>query len=508
MPKLLRYGLAALLVLVVLTDSYAQRRGKTRVAAPPVEDTTITKMYTCGLLNSTLPHASFVTIPDTTSPLKTTTLTVVGCAEPFVHGTLVRKPDRVIRRELRTIPGEAFTKEELIASQRKVRQLNYYDTVPARSLPLAFTEEKIEPAEEELPPPPDCRETNAINMAGHAEAYPYLSADGLRLYFTSSREGGHGRFFISRRASVNDPFGKPEVLSKHLTDGYYAGTLTADELTLCMVYAGDMFISIRKSTREEFPEPVKVAGASDHYHFGPAISPDGKEIMVMKTVNGRDRISIYKRIGNYTVKADGELPVPKGEPCPGQFSKNGLAYYFSIEIGEEEHLWRYSRTSLDHRFVDLQELPVQMKGLKNNLQPSVNSDGSILVFVTSPNELWQTDDILLVNNVKGFNVADQFSNVVSNQNNTMKVMSKLAASELSIYPNPFQANITIDMNESPAPGTTLTLYDLAGRSVRKEMLTNRRTTLSLEKFTPGVYVYHVVDGNGQVISSGKLVKGQ
>lgn len=423
---------------------------------------------------------------------------------PVLAFSIDSDAQRRARRLAPPPPMESQTTTTVV-SYREVRKSDFPDT--PRKIPVVFTEAEPVTNEEELPPPPDCRETNAINMHGQAEAYPYLSADGLRLYFTSSREGGHGRFFISTRKSIHDPFGAPTVLSRHLEDGYYAGTLTADELTLCMVMSGDMYISIRKSIRDEFPEPVKVEGTSDNYHFGPAISPDGKEIMVMETVNDKDHIRIYKRTGLYTVKEDGVLPVPEGEPCPGQYSKNGLAYYFSIEIGEEENIWRYSRTSLQNRFADLQELPVQMKGLKNNLQPSVNGDGSILVFVTSPNELWQTDDILLVNNVKGFDVPDVFTNVVSNETNTMKVMSKLTTTSLNIYPNPFHANITIDMNETPAAGTTLTLYDLAGRKMRQEMLTNRRTTLSLDRFIAGVYIYHVVDANGRVISSGKLVKG-
>src|SRR5262245_38395074 len=76
--------------------------------------------------------------------------------------------------------------------------------------------------------------TKLVNKPGVADAYPFLSGDGLRLYFTSNREGGHGRFFISKRNNLTEPFGEPVVLSKHLTDGYYAGSLTADELTLCM----------------------------------------------------------------------------------------------------------------------------------------------------------------------------------------------------------------------------------------------------------------------------------
>ena len=155
---------------------------------------------------------------------------------------------------------------------------------------------------------PDCRETNSINKTKVADSYPYVTEDGLRLYFTSNREGGHGRFFTSTRKSVNDPFGEPKVLSPNLTDGFYAGTLTADELTLCMVNSGAMYISIRSDKSAAFPAPVKLVGATGNYHFGPSISPDGKEIFVTVTMEGKgDRTRIYKRTGTYQVERVKEL---------------------------------------------------------------------------------------------------------------------------------------------------------------------------------------------------------
>jgi hypothetical protein len=111
--------------------------------------------------------------------------------------------------------------------------------------------------------------TSLVNKPNVADAYPFLSGDGLRLYFTSNREGGHGRFFISERSSVMVPFGEAMVLSSKLTDGYYAGSLTRDELTLCMVKEGKLYISKRTEVGAEFEEPVLVEGIKSNYHYGP-----------------------------------------------------------------------------------------------------------------------------------------------------------------------------------------------------------------------------------------------
>lgn len=406
---------------------------------------------------------------------------------------------------------------------------------------------------DENPGTPECRETKSINISNKADSYPYITEDGLRLYFTSNREGGHGRFFISTRKNLGEPFGEPKVLSKNLTDGYYAGTLTADELTLCMVMSGDMYISVRKNLQDEFSNPVKVAGQSDEYHFGPSISPDGKQIIVTVTTSGKDKPWIYERTGTYSVGASKTLPeVPAGEAGPGQFSKDGLYYYLSIETDKTEHLWRYSRASLAADFSNLEELPEQMKGLRCILQPSLNKDGSVLVFVTAENNLWDDDEILLVNSVKrnldlpklpddifaniNATVAEpekvsppqtlEYSDVIIKEKEVVtaaqpsatvqtnataknvKPLNAVSAIQAKVYPNPFVSAIRIEINNLPDAGALFILYDVSGKQLKAERISNSLTSLSLDKLVPGVYSYTITGRSGEMITSGKLVKAE
>lgn len=465
---LLRFCFCSLLIVTLILETSAQRTGRRRAPAVTTTENTIQKAH-------------------------------------------------VSRRELRTIPGELFSRDT------SVKEILNDDTKEKNHA--------------------DCKETNGINKANKADAYPYLSADGLRLYFTSNREGGHGRFFISTRKSINDPFTDPKVLSKNLTDGYYAGTLTADELTLCMVNSGDMYISIRSDKNAEFPLPIKVTGTIDEYSFGPSISQDGTEIFVTVKIKDKDATRIYKRTGLYTVEEKGLLAIPEGyDADPGQLSKDGLSYYLSLDGNDGDHLWKYTRTSTADNFSNPVELPDQIKGLKNILQPSLNGDGSIIVFVTSPNNGWDGDDILLVNTFnKNFVYPKLVDSVVSIAGNTVKMIdkpvlrqfieysssvkqdlnsatdsrTKIKAQDISggefqlkVYPNPFVGGINIVLSENPGDGVQFNLYDLSGKVIRKEKLYDIRTNMSLNQLSAGAYTYQVIDDKGKLISSGKLVKGQ
>jgi hypothetical protein len=420
-----------------------------------------------------------------------------------------------------------------------VKKVSKIDSIVPKSFP-SLTDVSIAEKNAETV---DCKETNGINKDNVADAYPYLTEDGLRLYFTSNREGGHGRFFISTRKSIYDPFIEPKILSKKLTDGYYAGTLTADELTLCMVKSGAMYISIRHNKNEEFPLPVKLEGASTNYHFGPSISRDGTEIFVTVTIGTKDVTRIYKRTAAYTVKEKGKLDVPAGhEASPGQLSKDGLSYYLSIESKDNEHLWKYTRPSTADNFASPVELTEPIKGLKQYMQPTLNGDGTIMVFVTSPGNMWNGDDIVLVNTFKTNLVYPKLADsIISNAGNTAKMINKISSPELieyattlkeelnspkqsttkvkypgngsalchlKVYPNPFATGVIIEISEVPGHGALFNLYDLSGKIIKQEKISNLRTNLSVAHISAGVYTYQVIDGNGQLISSGKLVKAQ
>jgi hypothetical protein len=378
----------------------------------------------------------------------------------------------------------------------------------------AISQEEIDPKEKSInsskPQKFDSPLTKLVNKPGVADAYPFLSGDGLRLYFTSNREGGHGRFFISTRKNVTDPFGEPVVLSKNLTDGYYAGSLTADELTLCMVKSGKMYISKRISLTSEFSEPVQVKGIKENYHFGPSISPDGNDIIVMSSSGSNDIVKIYNKVSGTEYRETGELPIPDGsDPGPGQFSKDGLSYYFSFENpGKEVSIWRYTRRSVADKFVDLEELPVKINALQRNFQPTVNADASIIVHTTSQNDLWEEDDIVLVIDPdKALTAPEQFTSVLKNNDNSLTVKNKITTLQVKTFPNPFLSDIILEMSELPSDGTTFILYDLGGKMIKHQRIISMRSNIQLGNLPSAIYIYQVIDGKKKLISSGKLVKG-
>jgi hypothetical protein len=134
--------------------------------------------------------------------------------------------------------------------------------------------------------PPVCSSANEYN--------PWISADGLELYFSSSRSGGYGYsdIYVTRRATTNDPWSETENLGPVVNSTYNEVwlSLSPDGLLLLFSeseseptrpggYGGhDMWMARRASLSAPWQAPVNLGPmvngpGGDHI---PRISADGR----------------------------------------------------------------------------------------------------------------------------------------------------------------------------------------------------------------------------------------
>ena len=116
------------------------------------------------------------------------------------------------------------------------------------------------------------------------ELWPSISADGLTLYFSGLRPGGHGSGDIwqTTRPTVNDNWGLPVNLGSPINSEHDDGAacISADGLELYFtsersgVY--DLYVSRRATTDDKLGEPVNLSVLnSAHEESGASLSTDG-----------------------------------------------------------------------------------------------------------------------------------------------------------------------------------------------------------------------------------------
>ncbi len=120
----------------------------------------------------------------------------------------------------------------------------------------------------------------------YREFSPKLSADGLALFFGSTRPGAGGSdIWQTTRSSTNDPFGVATIVeSVNTTNNEDSPCLSADGLTLFFksnrsggVGGYDIWYATRSAVTEAFDVPANLGSAvnSPFEDGGPSISADG-----------------------------------------------------------------------------------------------------------------------------------------------------------------------------------------------------------------------------------------
>jgi hypothetical protein len=154
---------------------------------------------------------------------------------------------------------------------------------------------------------------NAVNMGtpintSSDDVEPWITADGLELYYASYRAGGYGYCDIwgTKRTTTNDPWGQPVNLGPLVNSPYeeHVTALSPDGLLLLFAgcrtcgscptprpggYGGDDMWMARRVTLSDPWQPAVnlgpiVNGPADNYF--PRISPDGSTLYYIEYLGG------------------------------------------------------------------------------------------------------------------------------------------------------------------------------------------------------------------------------
>lgn len=242
----------------------------------------------------------------------------------------------------------------------------------------------------------DSSKVAQLNTETEAEAYPFLSADGLRLYYTS---GESGKIFLSERKSIDSPFVDAHLLSRNLPKDLNGATLTANELEIYLFDIFRSYYSKRNSVNDEFATPTVIRELGT-WHGRPSISPDGKELIAIYT---RDTVQHFVKNSAGVFTITGTLDYPKGfVPAAGQFSKDGLSYIMTANKKEQDNkgeevnnilILKYSRSSVNSPFKAYEIILNELH--QKPFQITMDADQRILIAVLNTGEWkWESNNLV------------------------------------------------------------------------------------------------------------------
>jgi len=248
-----------------------------------------------------------------------------------------------------------------------------------------------------------------VNYGSALDGEPSISADGLSLYFVSIRTGGYGAgdIWVTTRASVSDPWGKPENLGPAVNSSAWDGepSISSDGLSL---YFGsqrsggsgmaDLWVTTRASVSDPWGQAV---------NLGPTINTPFDDVDVCISADGLSLYIDTFREGGYgstdlwvakreTLSDPWSEPINLGptinttesESAPS-ISADGLVLFFSDFFGPrpggygEYDIWMATRASVSDPWGEPKNLGPAINTSARDLHPNISADGSTLYFTST-----------------------------------------------------------------------------------------------------------------------------
>jgi len=249
-----------------------------------------------------------------------------------------------------------------------------------------------------------------IVNSGSYEESSSMSADGLSLYFASPPPSGVGDpdIWMTTRATKADEWGEPVHLGARVNTEYreQAPCISANGLELYFASSRgytdinfDIWKTTRETTEDDWGEPVKLGPNvnSNEFDFATSLSPDGLSLFLGSTRGGgswnADLWLTTRETTNDPWGAPVNLgptinsPAHDGFPSVSAdgrtlfFSGWGLAPYRSGGLGSDLWMTRRAATS------DNWSMPVNLGPIVNSpaneVGPNISADGSTLYFTSN-----------------------------------------------------------------------------------------------------------------------------
>jgi Tol biopolymer transport system component len=217
---------------------------------------------------------------------------------------------------------------------------------------------------------------------------PALSGDGLRMVFESNRPGGVGGYdlYESTRPDAQSPFGSPVPIAELNDAGHQGGPwLSVDGLTLYFVdQVGTeerVYVTRRPSVDQPFGPRETVPGLETTRAWGPTLSDDGLEIFYGWFVQNLDVFHATRATPDGAFSAPVRLAELNTASSEGfvDLHGDGLTIYFSSNRSGTEQIYQARRPARGASFEPPALVP-ELASSSHTAHPELSRDGTTLVF--------------------------------------------------------------------------------------------------------------------------------
>jgi len=298
------------------------------------------------------------------------------------------------------------------------------------------------------------RNLKEVNMEGGTDAYPWLSKDGLRLFWTQTIDG-MDQIVQAERPNLEATFGQASVMGLNLVGlDNMSVWLSADELTALHTVREEgkinLYFSQRKNKKEEFSTAAAILsleGIADlEFISAPSLTQDLGELYIYHSGSNGQQILRFK-LGAFPGLYQFEDVLIEGDDIePGRLSHDGLRFVCN---NAQRELLIFERSSLSEEWVEQESIP-----LPSDFSQIAFSEQE-MVMVHSYDRLWESNQLHLAKSI----FASKSQRLAAENAEELK---------LQLYPHPVQQRFTVaPLLPQEASLERAELYGLSGQKLRE-----------------------------------------
>ncbi len=250
-----------------------------------------------------------------------------------------------------------------------------------------------------------------LNQEEKADAYSWLSKDGLRLYFT--RDNSSDEIWKAERKRLKDEFINPKTVAINGIVGDYdvfSCWLTEDEQTVFFVthknsdgFMTTLYKANYDETSKSFNNPIKInltggeiSETSSVFISGPSLTADLSQLFVYyNDEHSIERIAFFTTTDGINYSFNSFMNNAENY-CPGSLADEGLSYYLTLR-DENNLLVKLTRPNLNSEFGNPEYfiLDSTINSDKNYYQPFVNTELGI-ISLTYGLGTWESNNLAII----------------------------------------------------------------------------------------------------------------
>jgi len=338
------------------------------------------------------------------------------------------------------------------------------------------------------------RNLKEVNMEGSTDAYPWLSRDGLRLFWTQTIDG-MDQIVQAERPNLETPFGQASLMGLNLEKAENMSVwLSEDELiavhTVREEGEVDLYFSERKNKKEEFSTAAAILsleGVADlEFISAPSLTQDMEELYIYHSGANNKQILRFK-LGAFPGLYQFEDVLIEGADIePGRLSHDGLRFVCN---SADRKLIIFERSNLSEEWVEQASIP-----LPSDFSQVAFSEQE-MVMVYSHDRFWESNQLHLAKSI--------FAS--KSQRLAAESPEKL---QLQLYPHPVQQRFRVaPLLPKGASLERAELYGLAGQKLKEFPLEGQKAQyeFDLGNLPSGSYILRL-SGQGFLPVSQLVVK--